>query len=169
MLLTPLAMVLAMCQRPLRFLPWRKACRLGMVSDSKNLGIAPSRFPTPPLAAGIHNLRGGAFRVAHLCDLLWGDVMSTAAPDPPSELTPPQRRERHVAILARAAIRGVRLLRRSETSHSARGEAWGNPARRRHHCQSRNLGLTYLSFLQKRGSVCLRSCLKTNQNRGTLP
>ena len=42
--------------------------------------------------------------------------MSTAAPDVSSELTPEQRRERVVAILARAVVRRVHLLRRSEAS-----------------------------------------------------
>jgi len=42
--------------------------------------------------------------------------MSTAAPDPSSELTPQQRRERIVAILARAVVRRVHPLRRSEAS-----------------------------------------------------
>jgi len=42
--------------------------------------------------------------------------MSTSAPNPSSELTPEQRRERIVAILARAVVRRVRVLRRSEAS-----------------------------------------------------
>lgn len=41
--------------------------------------------------------------------------MSTAAPDP-SELTPEQRRERVVAIFARAVMRRVGVLRRSDAA-----------------------------------------------------
>ena len=41
-------------------------------------------------------------------------IMPATSPDPSSNLTPEQRRERIVAILARAAVRRVRLLRRSE-------------------------------------------------------
>lgn len=58
--------------------------------------------------------------------------MSKAAPDPPSELTPQQRRELSLAILARADVRRVRWTYVYPT-HSQRRMVWQNDGKSASH------------------------------------